>query len=106
MLEERSSYGGLPWIKVKYPAGEGWLLQTQVYRQSEPPVAYITPRGGTNLRDRPQGGIEQVLFDGTPILSVGDTAQVGGLTWVEVEVLDGAVGWVVAEKLTSAADPD
>jgi hypothetical protein len=100
LLDERSSYGNLPWIKVYAASGEGWILQTQVFREVESPAAYIDVREGTYLRDQPRGGIQQTLSVGTPIMSILETQETEGRTWALVEVVDGAVGWVVEEWLS------
>jgi hypothetical protein len=99
-LEERSSYGNLPWIKIYSPSGEGWILQTQVFREFESPTAYVAIQDGTYLRDQPRGGIQQTLSVGTPIMSILETRETEGRTWVLVEVVDGTVGWVVEKWLS------
>ena len=99
-LDERSSYGNLPWIKVYSASREGWILQTQVFREIESPAAYIDIRDGTYLRDQPRGGIQQTLSMGTPIMSILETQETDGRTWALVEVVDGAVGWVVKDWLS------
>jgi hypothetical protein len=98
-LEERSSYGNQPWIKVIAPDGEGWLLQMQVFRESENPVAYIDVWDGTYLRDQPRGGIQQPLSRGTPIMSILERQATDGRIWARVEVVDGAIGWVAEDRL-------
>jgi hypothetical protein len=100
-LDERSSYGNLPWVKVYSPSGEGWVLQTQVFRQNRDPVAYITIKEGTFLRDQPRGGVQQALSMGTPIMNILEAQEIEGRTWVQVEVLDGTVGWLVEEWLSA-----
>ena len=100
-LDERSSYGNLPWVKVHSPSGDGWILQTQVFRQNRNPTAYITIKDGTFLRDQPRGGVQQALSMGTPIMNILDAQEMEGRTWVQVEVLDGAVGWVAEEWLSA-----
>ena len=102
-LEERSSYGNLPWIKVYSPSGEGWILLTQVFRENRNPAAYITIKDGTYLRDQPRGGIQQVLSMGTPIMNILRAQETEGRTWVQVEVLDGVIGWVAEEWLSADA---
>jgi len=99
-LDERSSYGNLPWVKVLSSSGEGWILQTRVFREGEIPTAYIAILDGTYLRDRPRGGIQKTLTIGTPIMSILETQETEGHTWVLVEVLDGTVGWVVEDWLS------
>jgi hypothetical protein len=101
ILEARSSYGNLPWIKVRSPAGEGWIIQTHVFRKGERPVAYVAVAGGTYLRDCARGGVQQALPLGTPIMGILDAQENGSHTWVQVEVLDGTVGWVVEEWLST-----
>jgi hypothetical protein len=101
ILEARSSYGSLPWVKVHSPSGVGWILLTQVFRRDERPVAYITIKEGTFLRDRPRGGVEQALSMGTPIMNILGTHEAEGRIWVQVAVLDGAVGWVAQEWLSA-----
>jgi hypothetical protein len=100
LLDARSSYGNRPWIKIASPAGEGWILQTQVFREVESPAAYIDVRDGTYLRDQPRGGIQQTLSVGTPIMNILETQETEGRTWALVEVVDGAVGWVVQDWLS------
>jgi hypothetical protein len=100
-LDERSSYGNLPWTKVDSPSGEGWILLTQVFRENRNPTAYISIGDGTYLRDQPRGGVQQGLSVGTPIMNILDSQDHGGRTWVQVEVLDGAVGWVAKEWLSA-----
>jgi hypothetical protein len=100
-LDERSSYGNLPWTKVQSPSGEGWMLQTQVFRGNRNPTAYIAIQTGTYLRDQPRGGVKQALSMGTPILHILGAQEAAGRTWVQVEVLDGAVGWVAEEWLSA-----
>jgi len=100
-LDERSSYGNLPWIKIHSPLGEGWVLQTQVFREFESPTAYVAIRDGTYLRDQPRGGIQQTLSVGTPIMKILERQETEGHTWVQVEVVDGTVGWVVEEWLSA-----
>ncbi len=102
LLDERSSYGNLPWTKVQSPSGEGWILLTQVFRENRNPTAYITIEEGTYLRDQPRGGVQQVLSMGTPIMNILESMDDRGRTWVQVEVLDGAVGWVAQEWLSAA----
>jgi len=100
-LEERSSYGNLPWIKIISPLGEGWILQTQVFREFDSPTAYVAIETGTYLRDQPRGGIQQTLSLGTPIMNIFEKQETEGRTWVRVEVVDGKVGWVVEEWLSA-----
>lgn len=100
-LDERSSYGNLPWIKVNSPDGDGWVLQNQVFRKYECPAAYVAISAGTFLRDQPRGGVHQALSLGTPIMKILDAQETEGRTWVQVEVLDGAVGWVAEEWLSA-----
>ena len=100
-LDERSSYGNLPWTKINSPSGEGWILLTQVFRENKRPAAYITIDDGTFLRDQPRGGVQQALSVGTPILHILDAQETEGRIWVQVEVLDGAVGWVAEEWLSA-----
>ena len=102
LLDERSSYGNLPWTKVQFPSGEGWILLTQVFRENRNPTAFITIEEGTYLRDQPRGGVQQVLSKGTPIMNILESMDDRGRTWVQVEVLDGAVGWVAQEWLSAA----
>jgi hypothetical protein len=90
----------MPWIKVRSPVGEGWILQTHVFRKRERPVAYVAVLGGTYLRDRARGGVQQAMPMGTPIMGILDSQGTGGHTWVQVEILDGTVGWVVEEWLS------
>lgn len=99
-LAERSSYGNLPWTKVHSPSGEGWILLTQIFRENRNPAAYITIKSGTYLRDQPRGGVQQALALGTPIMNILEAQETEGRTWVQVEVLDGAVGWVAEEWLS------
>lgn len=99
-LDDRSSYGNLPWTKVHSPSGEGWLLLTQIFRENRNPAAYIAIQGGTYLRDQPRGGVQQALSLGTPIMSILNAQETEGRIWVQVEVLDGAVGWVAEEWLS------
>lgn len=101
ILEERSSYGNLPWIKVEAPCGEGWILQTQVFREVDSPAAYIAIQDGTYLRDQPRGRIQQTLSMGTPLMRILEKQETEGRPWVRVEVVDGAVGWVVEEWLSA-----
>jgi hypothetical protein len=100
ILEERSSYGNLPWIKINSPLGEGWILQTQVFRKFESAIAYVAIDGGTYLRDQPSGGIQQMLPVGTPIMKFIEEQETEEHAWVRVEVVDGTVGWVVEEWLS------
>jgi hypothetical protein len=95
LLGERSSYGNLPWIKIESPSGEGWLLQTDVFREERQPTAYIAIVTGTFLRDRPRGGVQQMLPMGTPIMAIMDNIELDNRVWVQVEIVDGTVGWVV-----------
>jgi hypothetical protein len=101
LLEERAAYGNLPWIKVCSPSGEGWLLQTQVFRARESPAAYIVSQQGTYLRDRPRGAVQQLLSLGTPIMNILAAQEGAGRTWAQVEVVDGTVGWVPEEWLAA-----
>jgi hypothetical protein len=105
-LDERSSYGNLPWTKVHSPSGEGWILLTQIFRENRNPAAYITIKGGTYLRDQPRGGVQQALSLGTPIMNILNAQETEGRTWVQVEVLDGAVGWVAEEWLSDDLPTD
>jgi hypothetical protein len=74
---------------------------TQVFRETRNPVAYIRIEEGTYLRDQPGGGVQQALSTGTPIMNIQEIRQDKGRTWVQVEVLDGSVGWVVQEWLSA-----
>ena len=100
-MDERSSYGNLPWAKVYAPSGEGWILLTQVFRNNRNPAAYIDIGDGTYLRDQPRGGVKQPLSMGTPIMNILGAQETEGRNWVQVEVLDGEVGWVAEEWLSS-----
>ena len=100
-LDERSSYGNLPWIKVSSANGDGWVLQNQVFRKNKRPAAYVAIDQGTFLRDQPRGGVQQALSRGTPIMKILDAKETEGRTWVQVEVLDGAIGWVAKEWLST-----
>lgn len=105
LLDERRSYGNLPWIKIQSPVGEGWILQTQTFRAWDLPVAYVAIDGGTYLRDRPRGGIQRALPVGTPIMSFLDAQEAGGRKWVQVRVPSNEVGWIV-EALLSDEQPN
>jgi hypothetical protein len=72
-----------------------------VFREVESPAAYIDVQDGTYLRDQPRGGIQQTLSMGTPIMSILETQETDGRTWALVEVVDGAVGWVVKDWLSA-----
>jgi hypothetical protein len=99
-LDARSSYGNLPWIKILSPSGEGWVLLTQVFRESRNPVAYISIKDGTYLRDQPRGAVQQALSMGTPIMKILAIQEHSGRTWAKVAVLDGTVGWVAQDWLS------
>lgn len=100
-LEGRAWYGNLPWIQVASPFGEGWILQSQVFRAGEDPVAYVAIREGTYLRDQPGGGVQQILSMGTPIMRILETQDMEGRTWAFIEVVDGSLGWVVRTWLSA-----
>jgi hypothetical protein len=100
-LEGRSSYGNQPWTQVTTSAGEGWILDTQVYREAEDPVAYVVLQEGTYLRDQPGSGILQTLPMGTPIMGILEIQDVEGRNWALVEVVNGADGWVVEAWLSA-----
>ncbi|MGD2157180.1 MAG: hypothetical protein PVG32_09925 [Anaerolineales bacterium] len=110
LLDERQFYGNMPWIRIQSPKWEGWILQTQTFRTSDLPVAYVAIEEGTYLRDRPRGGVQKALPVGTPIMGFMGTQDAGGRTWVQVKLLDGAVGWVVevllAEEQPALDSPD
>jgi len=53
------------------------------------------------LRDQPRGRVQQTLALGTPIMQLLERQEAEGRTWVRVKVVDGAIGWVVEEWLST-----
>ena len=105
-LGERQAYGNVHWVKVQSPDGEGWISWTHVYRVSIFPVAYIAHGEWTYLRDQPRGRVQQVLTVGTPILRILDSQELDGHSWVQIELLNGAVGWTIEALLVDEQSPE
>jgi hypothetical protein len=100
-LGERQVYGNVHWVKIQNASGEGWLSWSHIHRVSDLPVAYVADEKWTYLRDRPRGKVLTVLTVGTPIMRIFASQKVEGQSWVQVELLNGAVGWAIEELLVN-----
>ena len=69
-----------------------------------PPRAFVVRVGndGVFLRQEPMGALVSGLYGGMEVEYLGNPQSLEGKTWVQVRMLDGATGWMLAEFLATA----
>jgi len=56
---------------------------------------------GVFLRDAPMGALVAGLYGGMEVEYLGNPQSLDGKNWVQVRMLDGTPGWVLAEFLAT-----
>ena len=72
-----------------------------------PPRAVVFGVGndGVFLREAPMGALVSGLYGGTQVEFLGNPQVLQGDTWVQVRMLDGTEGWMLAEFLATLVPP-
>jgi hypothetical protein len=72
-----------------------------------PPRAMVVGVGndGVFLRQDPMGALVSGLYGGTEVEFLGNPQAVQGDTWVQVRMLDGTEGWMLAKFLATLVPP-
>jgi hypothetical protein len=64
-------------------------------------VVFGVGNDGVFLREAPMGALVSGLYGGTQVEFLGNPQVLQGDTWVQVRLLDGTEGWMLAEFLAT-----